>query len=170
MFGKKERVAISITINNYECCHPEPPIHQNVKLVFQTTFNNNFKFTFMALQLNVGFFSVDQLALIDTDTNGQVAATFANIQPFTSDNPAVLSTTADPDNPSDPSKCKNSAIAAGTANVLGQADVTYTDSKTNQKVTKTLSLKIPYTVIAVVAGENVALTLIQGTPQAIPAP
>lgn len=141
--------------------------HQNVRLVFSTTINN-FKITFMALQLTQGTFSLDQLALIDTDTNAPVQATFANIQPFTSDNPSVLTTTADP--AGDASKCLNTALAAGTANVLGRADVTYTDSVSKQPVTKTLVLSIPYVVLAVTAGENVALTLIQGTPGITPIP
>lgn len=141
--------------------------HQNVRLVFSTTINN-FKITFMALQLTQGTFSLDQLALIDTDTNAPVQATFANIQPFASDNPSVLTTTADP--AGDASKCLNTALAAGTANVLGRADVTYTDSVSKQPVTKTLVLSIPYVVLAVTAGENVALTLIQGTPGITPIP
>lgn len=140
---------------------------QNVKLVFTTSINN-FKITFMALSLNQGSFSLDQLALIDTDTSAPVQATFANIQAFSSDNTAVLTTAPDPSSPSDPSKCLNTAVSGGTANVLGQADVTYTDGKTNQPVTKTLKLSIPYTVLATVAGENVALTLIQGTPGITP--
>jgi hypothetical protein len=152
---------------SHEHHHQHPHEHQNVKLVFSTNINSNFKVTFMALQLTQGFFSLDQLALIDTDTNGQVAATFANVQPFASDNPAVLTTVPDPSIPSDPTKCKNTAVAGGTANVTGQADATYTDSKSGQPVTKTLKLSIPYAVVAVVAGENVALTLIQGTPTAV---
>jgi hypothetical protein len=146
---------------------PPEPGHQNVKLVFSTTLNNGLKITFMALQLTQGFFSLDQLALIDTDTNGLVAATFANIQPFVSDNPAVLLTAPDPSTPSDPSKCKNTAVSGGTANVTTTADATYTDSVSKVSVTKTLKLSIPYTVVAVTAGENVALTLVQGTPTAV---
>jgi hypothetical protein len=139
--------------------------HQNVKLVLQTAINNNFKITFMALQLTDGFFSLDQLALIDTDTNTQVAATFANVQPFVNDNPSILTTAPDPGG--DPTKAKNTAIGAGVANVSTTADATYTDSVSKQPVTKTLKLSIPYTCVAVVAGENVALTLIQGTPTAV---
>ena len=145
---------------------PHDRRHQNVKLVFQTTLPNNLKFTFMALQLTQGFFSLDTLALIDTDTNVLVQATFANVQPFASDNTSVLTTAPDP--AGDPTKCTNTAIAGGTANVTTTADVTYTDSVSNQPVTKNLRLSIPYTVVAVVAGENVALTLIQGTPTAVP--
>lgn len=123
----------------------------------------------MALQLTQGFFSLDQLALIDTDTNAQVQATFANVQPFVSDNTAVLVSSPDPSTPSNPTKVLNTAMGGGTANVTTTADATYTDSVSKQPVTKTLKLSIPYTVIAVVAGENVALTLIQGTPTAVPA-
>lgn len=141
--------------------------HQNVKLVFQTTLNNNLKFTFMALQLTQGFFSLDSLALIDTDTNAQVQATFANTQPFTSSNTSVL--TSAPDPAGNANAVVNTAVSGGTANVTTTSDVTYTDSVTNQPVTKTLTLSIPYSVVSVVAGENVALTLIQGTPTAIPA-
>jgi hypothetical protein len=173
MFGKnkdnEKNPLISINIGeiNY---FQEPECHrQNVKLVLQTTINQ-YKITFMALQLTQGFFSLDQLALIDTDTNAQVQATFANTQPFASDNPAVLTSTPDPSSPSDLNKVKNTAVAGGTANVTTTTDATYTDSVSKQSVTKTLKLSIPYSVIAVVAGENVALTLIQGTPTAIPAP
>ncbi len=123
----------------------------------------------MPLQLTQGFFSLDQLALIDTDTNGLVQATFANVQPFASDNAAVLTVAPDPSTPSDPNKVLSTAIGGGTANVTTTADATYTDSISKQPVTKTLKLSIPYTVVAVVAGENVALTLIQGTPTAVPA-
>ena len=164
---KSSLISINIGEINYfqesEDCHK-----QHVKLVLQTQINN-FKFTFMALQLDQGFFSLDQLALIDTDTNAQVKATFANVQPFVSDNPAVLTSAPDPSTPSDPTKVKNTGISGGTANVTTTADASYTDSKTNQPVTKTLKLSIPYTVVAVVAGENVALTLIQGTPTAVTA-
>lgn len=146
---------------------PHERRHQNVKLVFQTTINKQFKVTFMALQLTQGFFSLDSLALIDTDTNALVQATFANTQPFASDNSAVL--TSAPDPAGNPNNVLNTAVAGGTANVTTTSDVTYTDSVTNQPVTKTLKLSIPYSVISVVAGENVALTLVQGTPTAVPA-
>ncbi|HLZ17462.1 MAG TPA: hypothetical protein VKQ08_10500 [Cyclobacteriaceae bacterium] len=135
--------------------------HQRTKLVLTTSLNN-FKFTFMALQLNQGQFSLDTLQLIDTDTGLPVKASFANVLPFGSDNPAILTSVT---STTDPTSTVDTAVSAGTANVTGGADVTYTDSKTNQPVTKTLVLKIPYTVVAVVAGENVALSLVQGTPR-----
>lgn len=156
----------SILLHIVERLLPKERNHQNVKLVFQTTLNNNLKFTFMALQLTQGFFSLDSLALIDTDTNAQVQATFANTQPFASDNTAVLTSVPDP--AGNPNSVLNTAVSGGTANVTTTSDVTYTDSVTNLPVTKTLTLSIPYSVVAVVAGENVALTLIQGTPTAVP--
>lgn len=76
------------------------PAHegQKVRLVFKTTSINNSILQIMALNLNANQFSIDSLGLIDSDTGGAVVATFAN-PTFTSDNPAVFTTTADPSNP-----------------------------------------------------------------------
>lgn len=144
--------------------HHHPHHHrQNVRLVLTTIISKS-KFIIMNPQLTVGFFSLDSLQLIDSDTGAPVQATFAN-QSFASDNTDVLTSEQ---STTDPNSTNDTAVAGGTANVTAQADATYTDKNTGQPVTKTLSVKVPYTVIAVVAGENVALTLVQGTPQAVP--
>ncbi|HEV3223891.1 MAG TPA: hypothetical protein VGZ90_13475 [Puia sp.] len=136
--------------------------NQNVRLVLTTSINNSI-FIIMSINLSAKQFSIDSLGLVDTDTGLAVVATFAN-QTFTSDNPAIFTSTQDPANPN---QSKDVAIAAGNANLLATADATYTDSKTGLSVTKTgLKVSVPVIISAVVAGENVALVINQGTPQA----
>lgn len=118
----------------------------------------------MNLNLVQGNFSLDSLQLIDSDSGAVVQATFAN-QSFSSDNTDVLTSVQ---STTDPNSTVDTAIAGGSANVTATADATFTDKNTGEPVTKTLSVVVPYTVTAVVAGENVALTLVQGTPQPVP--
>lgn len=140
----------------------KPSQHENVRLILTTILNNNNSILeIMALNLNVGQSSTDVLGLIDTDKNVPVVATFANVS-FTSSDPTIFTTTQDPSNPN---QSVDTAVAAGTANLVVTADASYTDANTGQAVTKTgLSVTVPMTVTAVVAGENVALTITQGTP------
>lgn len=133
---------------------------ERVRLVLTTILNNN-KFIVMSITLNANQFSLDTLSLIDSDTNAAVAATFAN-QSFASSDPSIFTSTQDV---TDPNSTKDVAVGAGTASLNISADVTYTDANTNQPVTKTLTLVVDVTVVAVVAGENVALVLTQGAPQ-----
>ena len=154
------RVAFNQSIIIGDLIAQHEPQSQNVKLVLTTSFNNS-TFIIMSLNLNANQFSLDALGLIDTDTNLPVAATFAN-NTFTSDNSAVFTTTQDAANPN---QTKDVAVAPGVANLLATSDVTYTDSVTNQPVTKSLKVSVVMTVAAIVAGENVALVINQGTPQ-----
>lgn len=138
--------------------------NKKVRLVLQTNFSeNNSIFLIMAIQLNVGQFSLDTLSLIDSDTGNAVAATFAN-NSFTSSDSNVFTSTVDG---TDPNSTRDQAVNAGSATLNVSSDVTYTDANTNQSVTKTLTLAVPVTVVAVVAGENVALVMTQGTPQTV---
>lgn len=134
--------------------------HRKVELVF-TTLINNFKIRIMALQLNAGQFSLGTLALIDSDTNNAVAASFAN-PVFTGSNDAAF--TVSPDS-SDPNTARVTAVAAGTGSVSATTDVTYTDSVSGQPITKSLSVSVDVTVVAITAGENVTLQLNFGAVQ-----
>jgi hypothetical protein len=132
---------------------------EHVKLVINSSTNKNSKN--MAIQLDQGSFSLDSLGLVDTDLGTPVSATFANVS-FASSDETVFTTAPDPNNPSG---TIDTAVAPGTANLTATADATYTDSKTGKSVTQTgLTVTVPVIVNAVVAGENVALTIIQGTP------
>lgn len=135
--------------------------HQKVELVF-TTFINNFKIRIMSLQLSSAQKSLGILDLIDKDTQNLVAATFDNIQ-FSGDNDAAFTVAPDPTNPN---QCLVTGVAAGTGNVTGKTTVTYTDSVSNQPVTKDLTVVVDVTVTAVTAGENVELRLTFGAPTA----
>ncbi len=137
--------------------HPK----QKVQLAL-TTLINNFNFRIMDLNLATNQFALGQLGLIDTDTQQAVSASFANAV-FTSSDPAIF--TASPDS-SDPNTCRASGVAAGSANLAASADVTYTDSKTGQPVTKNLTVNVTVVVAAVQpSAENVGLTITFGAPQ-----
>jgi len=141
--------------------HLTNPKHQRhpVRLVFTTNINNN-QFIIMALQLNANQFSIETLQLIDSDTGLPVAATFSNVV-FTSSDPNVFTTTPVPGNPA---QTRDDAVGAGTATLNVTADVTYTDSVSNQPVTKSLISNVPV-VVTKAAAENVALQIVVGTPQ-----
>lgn len=109
--------------------------------------------------LNPGQSQIDTIGLIDSDTGIAVVATFAKVS-FVSSDPTKMSSTQDTTNPN---QTKNAFVASGSGNLTIQADATYTDSKTGLVVTKSLQLVVPFTMAAA-AAENVALTLIQGTP------
>lgn len=96
------------------------------------------------------------VGLIDSDTLQPVTATFTNTT-NTSDNGAIFTVDA---------AGNLVGVSAGSANLLTQCDATYTDSKTQQSVTKTLNLTTPIDVQAVVTGENVTLVVSLGTPVA----
>lgn len=132
-----------------------------VRLVFTTNINNNQFIIMASLNLNANQFSIETLQLIDSDTGLPVQATFANVV-FTSSDPNVFTTTPVPGSPN---QTRDDAVAPGTATLNVTADVTYTDNKTNQPVTKNLTSNVPVTVAAVTAGENVALQIVVGTPQ-----
>ncbi len=102
-----------------------------------------------------------KVQLIDSDTQGQVLASFANAA-FSGDNDAAF--TVAPDS-SDPNTVKVTGVAAGTGKVNVTADATYTDANTGQQVTKTVSASVDVTVTAVAAGENVELQVNFGAPQ-----
>lgn len=137
------------------------PQKQRTRLVLQTILQNNTIVQIMSLKLNANQFSLDVLSLIDSDTGAAVAATFAN-QKYESSDPNVFTSVQDA---TDPNTTKDTAVGAGTANLNVSADATYTDANTGQSVTKSLSLVVDVTVIAIVAGENVSLVLTQGAPQ-----
>lgn len=119
----------------------------------------------MAISLDQGQFSLDSLGLVDTDSGLPVSATFANVV-FASSDSTIFTTAPDPANPNG---TIDTAVAPGTASLTATADASYTDSKTGKTVTQTgLTISVPVIVNAVVAGENVALTIIQGTPSVIP--
>ena len=149
-----------IVIEGQRWFHEHHKHHKKVQLVF-TTIINNFKILIMSLQLSSKQFALGQLALIDSDTQGQVVASFANVV-FTGDNDAAF--TVAPDS-SDPNTARVTGVAAGSGKVTATADATYTDANTQQQVTKSLSVTVDVTVTAVVAGENVALQLNFGAPQ-----
>lgn len=115
----------------------------------------------MSLTLSSKQFALGQLALIDSDTQAQVLATFAN-PVFAGDNDAAFTVAPDA---SDPNTARVTGVAAGTGNVTASADATYTDANTGQQVTQSLKVAVDVTVTAVVAGENVALQLNFGAPQ-----
>jgi hypothetical protein len=141
-----------------------PSQEEKVRLILTTKFNNNNSILqIMAIQLNVGQFSLDTLSLIDSDSGNAVAATFANNQ-FNSSDPNVFTSTVDPSNPN---QTRDQAVAAGSASLNVSSDVSYTDANTGNPVTKTLTLSVPVSVAAVTAGENVALVMTQGTPTAV---
>jgi hypothetical protein len=142
----------------------EKPHSENVKLVLYSSSNKN-QIT-MALQLDQGSFSLDTIGLQDLDLGTPVSATFANTT-FTSSDPTIFTTTADPTNPN---QTNDTAVAPGTASLLIQTDATYVDSKKSISVTKTLTLTVPVLIAAVVAGENVGLVFIQGAPTILPTP
>lgn len=168
-FGKhrgKKKVEINvieetvIVIEGQKWFHEHHKHHKKVELVL-TTFINNSKLRIMSLQLSSKQFALGSLALIDSDTQAQVTATFANPQ-FTGDNDAAFTVAPDA---SDPNTARVTGVAAGTGNVTASADATYTDANTGQQVTKSVSVVVAVTVIAVVAGENVELQLNFGAPQ-----
>lgn len=130
---------------------------QHVKLILLNSSNNQI----MAITLNANQFSIDTLGLVDSDTGNAVAATFANVS-FVSSDPTIFTSTQDPANPN---TTKDVAVAAGSASLNVTADASYTDSVSGLAVTKAgLIISVPVTVAAVVAGENVALTITQGIP------
>lgn len=132
------------------------------RLVLTTILDNNTTVQIMSITLNANQFSLDTISLIDSDTGNAVAATFAN-QSFSSSDPSVFTSVQDS---SDPNSTRDTAVGAGSASLNISAEATYTDGNTGQSVTKTLTLVVDVTVVAIVAGENVALVLTQGTPQA----
>ena len=134
--------------------------HKKVHLAFTQNINNT-KSIIMALSLNQGQFALGVLALIDSDTNNAVSATFAN-PVFTGSNDAAF--TVAPDS-SDPNTARVTAVAAGTGTVSASVDATYTDSVSGSPVTKSLTVSVDVSVVAVSAGENVALQLNFGAPQ-----
>jgi NCAIR mutase (PurE)-related protein len=134
--------------------------HERVNLVFTQNLNNT-KSIIMLLSLNSNQSSVGLLGLIDSDTQAQVSATFANVS-FSGSNPAAFSVTQDTTNPN---QANVAGVAAGTGTISATADATYTDSTTGQSVTKTgLTVSVDVTVLAIVAGENVTLQLNFSTP------
>ncbi len=169
-FGKhkgKKKVKITvieetvIVIDGQIWFHEHHPKHrQKVQLVLTTLINNS-NLRIMSLTLNSKQFSLGTLALIDSDTQGQVLASFANAA-FSGDNDAAF--TVAPDS-SDPNTVKVTGVAAGTGKVNVTADATYTDANTGQQVTKTVSASVDVTVTAVAAGENVELQVNFGAPQ-----
>lgn len=168
-FGKhrgKKKVEITvieetiIVIEGQKWFHEHHKHKQNVELAL-TTIINNFKLRIMSVQLSSKQFALGALALIDSDTQGQVSASFANSQ-FSGDNDAAFTVSPDA---SDPNTARVTGVAAGVGRVSGTTEVTYTDSNTQQSVTKTLSVAVDVTVIAVTAGENVELQLNFSAPQ-----
>lgn len=135
---------------------------ERVRLILTTTFNNN-QFIIMAINLNSNQFSVDVLSLIDSDNGNAVAASFSNVS-FSSSDTGVFTTEQDTSNPN---QTTDRAVSAGNASLNISATVSYTDANTGQPVTKDLTLVVPVTVTAIVAGENVELVLTQGTPQTV---
>lgn len=79
----------------------------------------------MSLLLNSKQFSLGTLALIDSDTQGQVSASFANAA-FSGDNDAAFTVAPDPS--SNPNTVRVTGVAAGTGKVNATADATYTDA------------------------------------------
>lgn len=168
-FGKhrgKKRVEINvieetvIVIDGQKWFHEHHKHHQKVQIIL-TTFINNSKLRIMSLQLSSKQFALGTLALIDSDTQGQVSASFANAN-FSGDNDSAFTVAPDA---SDPNTARVTGVAEGTGNVTATADVSYTDANTGQSITKSMSVSVAVTVTAVVVGQNVELQLNFGAPQ-----
>lgn len=153
---------VNITIN--ECNCKKRKEHEHVTLVLIQSIQKS-KFIIMSLSLTIGTPEDGLLQLVDSATLAvHSEATFANITATSSDPSLTASVDA-----STPNQIDITPNTVGSGNLQVIADATYTDSNTNQSVTKTgLQYIVPFTIVA--GSEDVQLVVNFGPVAPAPAP